>query len=155
MTLIERLLELSRLWCEAHGRSLSRLATIVANDGKVLSRLEDGRTCTVAMVERFLNFFRDPASWPEGAIPADVAARLDELAQIATASGEGKGADDLITDGNTPDGIVPSSDNGAEIIGTEAESHRPFATSSPTCSATIAPSPQQQASPASSVGEAA
>lgn len=85
MTLIERLLELARLWCAAHDRSLSRLATIVANDGKTLGRLEEGKTCTVAMFERFLFFFREPANWPGGAIPDAAAAPLEQLAMIATA----------------------------------------------------------------------
>lgn len=86
MTLIERLVKLADLWAAAQGRSVSRLSTIVANDGKAIDRLRDGsKTCTVAMFERFLAFFREPGNWPEGGIPAEAAAILDEVEAIATA----------------------------------------------------------------------
>jgi hypothetical protein len=86
MTLIDRLLELSSIWSAAQGhRSTSRLATIVAKDGKMLSRLSVGGTCTVATYERFLQFFRDPTNWPDQAVPSEALALLDDC--IFTADG--------------------------------------------------------------------
>ena len=83
MTLIDRLCRLAELWAAAQGRELSTLGTLVAKDGKFFARLGEGKTCTVALFERFLTFFREPANWPEDAIPADAAAVLDEVEMIA------------------------------------------------------------------------
>lgn len=84
MTLIERLQKLAALWAAAQQRSLSRLATIVVNDGKLFDRLQGGASCTVATYERFLRFFREAGNWPEDTIPADAADLLDEIEIIAT-----------------------------------------------------------------------
>jgi hypothetical protein len=126
MTLIDRLLQLSRLWCAAQDRSASRLATIVANDGKLLGRLEEGKTCTIETFEKFLIFFRESGNWPEGSIPADAAALLDEVEMIA-AGGEasvGKelqiSAHDLMAPPRSPEWPIASANNGAEIIGADA-----------------------------------
>lgn len=83
MTLIDRLLRLSALWAAASDRSTARLATIVANDGKILDRLEGGATCTVATYERFLGFFRESTNWPGDQIPAEAQELLGEMEAIA------------------------------------------------------------------------
>lgn len=119
MTLIDRLRRLAELWGSAQGKELSTLGTQVAKDGKFFGRLADGKGCTIALFERFLAFFRDPANWPDAAIPGEAAEQLDEIANIAVA---------------TPDALIapppavrdkvewplPSSDNEAEIIGAGA-----------------------------------
>ena len=87
MTLIDRLRRLAQLWADAQGKELSTLGTMVAKDGKFFGRLADGKTCTVAIFERFLIFFRDPASWPAGEIPDDAAAALGEIEMLATMGG--------------------------------------------------------------------
>lgn len=77
MTLIERLMRLGALWAEACNRSTARLATIVANDGKLFERLEAGKTCTVDTLERFLAFLGTPSNWPAATgIPAEAASLL-------------------------------------------------------------------------------
>lgn len=63
MTLIARLVRLSEIWAEANSRSLSRLATIVVNDGKLFERISAGGSCTVATYERLLDHLRDPQNW--------------------------------------------------------------------------------------------
>ena len=83
MTLIDRLVKLAQLWAAAQERELSTLGTLVAKDGKFFGRLAEGKTCTVALFERFLLFFREPENWPEGILPADAAALLDEVEFIA------------------------------------------------------------------------
>jgi hypothetical protein len=56
--------DLASEWATANGRSLARLATLVANDGKLFDRLATGAGCTIATYERFMRFFADPANWP-------------------------------------------------------------------------------------------
>lgn len=84
MTLMDRLTRLAEMWSAATGRSQSRLATIVVNDGKLFQRVAAGTTITLSTFERFLRFFRDPANWPDAAIPSDAADFLDEIEAIAT-----------------------------------------------------------------------
>lgn len=71
MTLIERLLRLSAMWADANQRSLPRLATIVANDGKLFERLQAGKSCTVATLERFVAHLSAPVNWPGEAVPEE------------------------------------------------------------------------------------
>ena len=77
MTLNERLIAVSDLWAKANGRSTARLATIVANDGKMIERLRGGAGCTVVVAERFFEFFRDPTKWRGGSVPNGVGDLLD------------------------------------------------------------------------------
>ncbi|MBB3346017.1 hypothetical protein [Sphingomonas sp. BK069] len=51
------------------GRSLSRVSTIVLNNGTFFERLRHGRTFTVANLERIAAWLRDPSNWPGGVIP--------------------------------------------------------------------------------------
>lgn len=69
MQLIERLLEVANMWSAANDRSLPRLATIVANDGKLFDRLANGATCTVATLERAFSFLADAENWPGKRVP--------------------------------------------------------------------------------------
>ena len=86
MTLIDRLQRLAQLWATAQGKELSTLGTLVAKDGKFFARLEEGKTCTVATLERFLVFFRDRTNWPDSAIPDPGAELLADIQSVATAS---------------------------------------------------------------------
>lgn len=63
MTLIERLFALAEMWARENDRSLSRLATIVVNDGKLFDRIAAGGSCTVATYERLIGHLADPANW--------------------------------------------------------------------------------------------
>lgn len=65
MTLREKLIEQADAFCEQHGISKARLATIVANNGKFFRSLEDGGDCTTGMYERFQSVFSDPKSWED------------------------------------------------------------------------------------------
>ncbi len=63
MTLIERLFALAEMWARENDRSLSRLATIVVNDGKLFDRIAAGGSCTVATYERLIAHLADPSNW--------------------------------------------------------------------------------------------
>lgn len=69
LPLIAKLIGLAETWAAATGRSLSRLATKVANDGKLFDRLSSGGTCTVATLERFTMHLADPVNWPDRCVP--------------------------------------------------------------------------------------
>jgi hypothetical protein len=51
------------------GKSLSRIATIVVSSGAFFQRLRDGKSFSVHNLDRFANWFREPANWPANAIP--------------------------------------------------------------------------------------
>lgn len=70
MMLIERLVGAAEIWAAEHERSLSRLATIVVNDGKLFDRIAAGGSCTVATYERLMAHLRTPSNWSK-AIPAE------------------------------------------------------------------------------------
>lgn len=57
MDLKADLLSRADAYCQASGMSKARLATIVANDGKFFSRIENGGGFTTRMYERFLAYF--------------------------------------------------------------------------------------------------
>ena len=57
MDLRTNLINESSAYAEARGISLSRLASLVVNDGKFFSRLESGGSFTVRTYERFLSYF--------------------------------------------------------------------------------------------------
>ena len=61
------------------GKSLSRVATIVASSGAFFNRLRDGKTFSVANLDRFNSWFRDPANWPDGVVPEDAARALASM----------------------------------------------------------------------------
>ena len=71
MTLLHALLTVSGRFCEARSISAARASTLVFGDGKVLTRLADGRDLTTRRLETAMQWFSD--HWPEGAAwPADV-----------------------------------------------------------------------------------
>ncbi len=76
MTSVNRLLRLSAIWCETNARSQSRLATIVANDGKLFDRIAAGGSCTMATFDRFLTFFGKEENWT-GGVPAEALTLLN------------------------------------------------------------------------------
>lgn len=61
---------------ECGGKSLSRVATIVVSSGAFFNRLRAGKTFSVANLDRFGTWFRQPSNWPAGTIPAGAAAAL-------------------------------------------------------------------------------
>lgn len=70
MDLKADLLSRADAYCEAAGISKARLATIVANDGKFFTRIENGGGFTTRMYERFLaHFAANPPAKHEGAAP--------------------------------------------------------------------------------------
>jgi hypothetical protein len=61
---------------EQGGKSLSRVATIVASSGAFFKRLRHGRTFSVENLDRFTDWFRRPVNWPGCIVPDDAAAIL-------------------------------------------------------------------------------
>ena len=58
------LVELARLFADARGISLWRVGYLAADDGKFVSRLESGRTCTLRRARAVVQYFSD--HWPDG-----------------------------------------------------------------------------------------
>ena len=58
------------------GKSLSRVATIVVNNGAFFQRLREGKPFLVHNLERFAAWFRVPQNWPDSCIPHDAVAAL-------------------------------------------------------------------------------
>jgi hypothetical protein len=85
MTLIDKVLKIAAVWATANGHSsTARLSTLVANDGRVLAKLEAGGGATLATLDKFAVFLREPANWPGAVIPAAAADLLAEVGAIAT-----------------------------------------------------------------------
>jgi hypothetical protein len=86
MTLIEKILAVAAQWAEARGHtSTSRLSNIVANDGGLLKRLEEGTGgTTVATLDKFVVYLREPANWPGEAVPSAAADLLAGIGHIVT-----------------------------------------------------------------------
>jgi hypothetical protein len=61
---------------EHGGKSLARVATIVANRGSFFDALEGGATCTVRNFEQFARYFAEPSNWPNASVPSIAAAAL-------------------------------------------------------------------------------
>ena len=59
MSLIDQLLEDANQVAEKRNISLSRLSTIVVNDGKFFGKLKDGGSCNVKTFERARAKLRD------------------------------------------------------------------------------------------------
>jgi hypothetical protein len=71
MTLTEHILETARAYCAARGLSISRVSTIVFNDGKKLDLIASGRDLHTAKYEHAMAWFSE--NWPEDVDwPADV-----------------------------------------------------------------------------------
>jgi hypothetical protein len=83
--MLQQLVTLSNIWCEARALSAARLGTIVAGNSKFFDQIAGpSGNCTVATFQKFLSFFRDPASWPDACIPPRAVELLDNFASIAT-----------------------------------------------------------------------
>lgn len=61
------------------GKSLSRVATIVVSSGAFFNRVRDGKTFSVATLEKFASWFRVPANWPDHAIPREAVVALTSI----------------------------------------------------------------------------
>lgn len=70
------------------GKSLSRVATIVVNNGGFFSRLREGRPFSVTSLDKFAAWFRQPANWPDCSIPHTAATALASIGRppLAAAS---------------------------------------------------------------------
>jgi hypothetical protein len=64
MSMTQSLLKLTDAYCEAVGRSRSRLATILFNDGKKLDLIAGGADLTTGSYERAMHWLDE--NWPEG-----------------------------------------------------------------------------------------
>lgn len=72
MTLTDQLLAVARAYCAARGLSMSRVSTLVFNDGKKLDLIDGGSDLATKNLERAMQWFSD--RWPAGTEwPADVA----------------------------------------------------------------------------------
>lgn len=71
MTLVSQLLIVANAFCQARTLAVSRVSTLVFNDGKALARLARGGDLHTGSYERAMIWFS--IHWPEGAEwPADV-----------------------------------------------------------------------------------
>ena len=61
------------------GKSLSRVATIVASSGAFFKRVRAGRPFSVENLDRFNDWFRRPSNWPNCTIPEAAAAALASM----------------------------------------------------------------------------
>lgn len=112
MRFIDQLIQLADIWCAANSRSRSRLSTIVVNSGRFFSLIErPGATCTIAIFEKFLCFFRDGANWPDGRIPEPACELLDNFSTIALPTPASPGAAEECAGAEAqtplPDGELP------------------------------------------------
>lgn len=85
LTATASLLRLADAFCAATGRSKSRVATVIFNDGKKFGLIEAGGDVGTKVFERALRWFADnwPAdtAWPEGVDrPAAPAGRSEAAA---------------------------------------------------------------------------
>lgn len=71
---------------EHGGKSLARVATIVANRGSFFDAIEGGATCTVRNFEMFALYFADASNWPNGCVPEVAAAALASVGRPASES---------------------------------------------------------------------
>ena len=63
MVLKQKLLSDAQKFCENEGISLSRLSSIVVNNGVLFKRLKKGGDCKTEIYERFQMVFNNPAAW--------------------------------------------------------------------------------------------
>ncbi len=66
----DTLLLLAETYAAATNRSVARVATLAANDGKFFRRLSEGRSCTFPVLNRTIQWFSDhwpsETPWPAG-----------------------------------------------------------------------------------------
>jgi hypothetical protein len=70
------------------GRSLTRVATVVASRGSFFAPLREGKTCTVRNLDAFAAYFSDAGHWPLGVIPQEAAEAIALLARTPAVAGE-------------------------------------------------------------------
>lgn len=70
------LLRVSEAWCAATGRTMAALANRVVSSSQFFDRIQAGREVYVGNVQTLLLWLADPANWPDGSIPAEVARLL-------------------------------------------------------------------------------
>lgn len=91
MRIADQLCDLADIWSASTGRSAARLATIVLNRGHFFDALRRGGDCGTDTFTKFLHFFRDAANWPDGVVPPDAAALLDNFENIAVGGAQSTG----------------------------------------------------------------
>jgi len=65
------LLTVARTYCNATGRSLARVATLIHNQGALFKKLEAGDSCTIETYDKAMRWFSN--RWPAGtAWPDDI-----------------------------------------------------------------------------------
>ena len=67
----DMILKLAGAYCDHRGLALSTVATYSAGDGKFFKRLGEGKSCTLRVASRILQWFSDnwddeALEWPEG-----------------------------------------------------------------------------------------
>lgn len=98
MRLVDDLMWLSNEWVEEQQRandkvSLKTLSSRATNDGKLFTRIAEGRPISLATFETCLNYLAQGRNWPTGVVPAAVLQRLAALgADIGRHSVEPAGA---------------------------------------------------------------
>lgn len=82
MKLTNQLILVARAYADHRGLSLSRVSTLVFNDGKKLDGLVDGKDLATSRFENALAWFS--SNWPDGAVwPADVPRPDPSLSEAA------------------------------------------------------------------------
>jgi hypothetical protein len=75
-TLREQLLAATDAYCQATGRSASRVSTVIFNDGKRLGAIKDGGDLATGVFERAMSWFSsnlpEGVDWPDGLYPRPV-----------------------------------------------------------------------------------
>lgn len=65
MQMTSQLLTVASAFCRARGLSVSRVSTLVFNDGKKLDAIENGSDLATGRFEAAMQWFSE--NWPEGA----------------------------------------------------------------------------------------
>lgn len=109
LSLIARLKVAADQWCTATGRTPGALSTLATNQGSFFDRLGSSRSgATIATLEKFAQVLVDPANWPDGAVPADVAKFAHDVGASAPAPAPSPDADeDSIGSEGRHGGIAP------------------------------------------------
>ena len=68
------------------GKSLARVATIVANRGSFFERMKDGGGVSARNLDKFADWFRTPSNWPGETIPQEAADALSAVGRPALES---------------------------------------------------------------------
>lgn len=117
----DKLRAASACWCEATGRSLGALSSIVTNQGSFFDRLGNSRNGTnTTTLEKFARFLTDPTNWPtaeeggDGRLPEAVLAFGHAVGVIACEASASPDTDPEIIDSPAPVASSTPSDRGAD-----------------------------------------